>query len=111
MKRYIRSESALTDVDHRDLETLSYLSGMGDKKSIKRKQKQYVYRCVAESPQIPDIDTDGEEAMSQYTRDVREYRTWCFVDAVDLGIFTKGEKDLFYKLWEQAETDMAQPYA
>lgn len=107
MKRYIMSTS---DVDARDIEILKCLSGLGDKDLIYEKQQQYIHKCVAEAPQVPD-ESEGEEAWSAYARDAKEYKMWCLVDAVDLGIFTEGEKRLFNKLWKQAEADMAQPYA
>lgn len=115
-KKYVDSLEAQVAVssstnDDREFEYISYLSGLGDIDSIQRKQKQYIYRCVSESPQVPDVDTDGEEAWSEYSRDASEYKTWCFVDAVDLGIFTENEESLFNELWDRAETDMAQPYA
>lgn len=79
---------------------------------MSQKCKQYVYRCVAESPQVPDPDA-GEEAWTAYTKDASEYKTWCFADAVEEGLFEDTDYDYgaFEKLWKQAETDMAAPYA
>lgn len=73
-------------------------------------QKEYVYRCVAESPEVPDMDASGEE-WSVYHRDFKEYKDWAFVDAVEDGIFTEEEYMRFIDLWDKAETDMAAPYA
>ena len=79
---------------------------------LRKQYKQYIYKCVAESPQIPDPDA-GEEAWSAYTRDAKEYKDWCFVDGVEDGLFEDTDSDYaaFERMWEQAETDMAQPYA
>lgn len=79
---------------------------------LSKEYKQYIYRCVAEAPQVPDPD-DGEEAWSAYTRDAKEYKDWCFIDGVEDGLFENTDSDhaAFERLWEQAETDMAQPYA
>lgn len=73
-------------------------------------QKQYVYKCVAESPAPPDVDAPEEE-WSVFHRDSKEYFNWAFVDAVEDGIFEDDEEDVFTKLWEKASTDMAAPYA
>ena len=73
-------------------------------------QKQYVYRCVAESPQMPDEDA-GEEAWSEFWRDDKEYQIWCFADAVEDGIFYTDQEAEFNQLWDKAVTDMAMPYA
>ena len=79
---------------------------------LSKEYKQYIYRCVAESPQVPDPDA-GEEAWSAYTQDAKEYKDWCFADAVEDGLYedTNSDYAAFEKLWKQAETDMAQPYA
>lgn len=73
-------------------------------------QKQYVYRCVAESPALPDFDVPEEE-WSVYHRDFKEYKDWAFFDAVEDGLFNEDEYDKFEQLWNKAETDMAAPYA
>lgn len=78
---------------------------------LSKEYKQYIYRCVAEAPAMPDPEQD--EAWSEYVRDAKEYKEWCFVDAVEDGLFEDTDADYaaFNKMWEQAETDMAQPYA
>lgn len=78
--------------------------------NVTDEQKQYVYRCVAESPAPPDVDA-SEEEWSVFTRDSKEYFDWSFADAVEDDIFTEDEYDVFTKLWEKASTDMAAPYA
>lgn len=80
--------------------------------TLSKQCKQYIYRCVAESPQVPDPEA-GEEAWSEYARDASEYKIWCFVDAVEDGLFEDTDDDYaaFERMWKQAETDMAQPYA
>lgn len=73
-------------------------------------QKEYVYRCVADSPEVPDMDAPEEE-WSVFRRDEKEYKAWAFADAVEDGIFVDDEYNLFNNLWAAAETDMAAPYA
>lgn len=73
-------------------------------------QKEYVYRCVAESPAPPDVDAPEEE-WSVFHRDSKEYFDWAFADAIEDDIFDDDEYDIFTKLWEKASTDMAAPYA
>ena len=79
---------------------------------LSKEYKQYIYKCVAESPALPDPDAP-EETWSEFWRDNKEYKEWCFVDAVEDGLFEDTDADYaaFNKMWEQAETDMAQPYA
>ena len=79
---------------------------------LSKEYKQYIYRCVAEAPQVPDPE-EGEEAWSAYTRDAKEYKDWCFADGVEAGLFEDTDDDYaaFERMWKQAETDMAQPYA
>ena len=78
--------------------------------NVTDEQKEYVYRCVAESPAPPDVDAPEEE-WSVFWKDNKEYFDWAFVDAVEDGIFEEDEEDLFTRLWEKASTDMAAPYA
>lgn len=78
--------------------------------NVTDEQKEYVYRCVAESPAPPDVDAPEEE-WSVFWRDNKEYFDWAFIDAVEDGIFEDDEEDLFTRLWEKASTDMAAPYA
>ena len=54
-----------------------------------------------------------EAAWSAYARDATEYKSWCFVDGVEDGLFEDTDSDYaaFDRMWKQAETDMAQLYA
>ena len=66
----------------------------------------YIDECLDNAPQVPDYN-DSEEAWSQYYRDLSDYRSWCFVDAVEDDLFDDNEYDEFKRLWEMIETRRA----
>lgn len=100
MKRYMKS--SISD------------NYVGSAYNYNSEQKQYVYRCVAESPKPPyDDPADNPEAWSEFARDNTEYQAQVWMDAVEDGIFeyTNRAYSAFIVLWDKAETDMARPYA
>ncbi|MBQ2856499.1 MAG: hypothetical protein IJE78_05115 [Bacteroidaceae bacterium] len=92
MKRYIRSTSILA--------------------ACTPAQIKYVDKCLSECPDMPDCDPDDcPEAWSQYWADLRDYKSWCFADAVEDDVFFSDESAKFDKCWKELETRRAQPFA
>lgn len=75
-------------------------------------QQQYVYRCLKDAPEVPDVDADEyPEKWSQYHHDAYEYRMWCFADGVEDGLFEEDDWNEFKRLWDKGISDLAAPWS
>ena len=98
-------------VPETDAEPSAITSSM-QSSDITQARKDYVYRCLEDGPEIPEQDVDEyPEAWSAYYRDEAEYKTWCFVDAIEDGLFTDDERDEFDRLWDTCIADLAAPWS
>lgn len=75
-------------------------------------RQQYVYRCLEDAPEVPDVDADEyPEKWSQYHHDAYEYRMWCFADGVEDGLFEEDDWNEFKRLWDKCIADLAAPWS